>query len=103
MNNSKKNKNKLKTPKEVEAPKSKADESKVETESSKDTESLIDKNNFQNYLIGFILIATVIGLFVYAYATSNDNSGPSTPAAKIELSIEEDLKNEIAKFEEQMA
>ena len=103
MNNSKKNKNKLKTPKEVEAPKSKADESKVETESSKDTESLIDKNNFQNYLIGFILIATVIGLFVYAYATSNDNSGPSILTPNNNISLEDGMHAAKLASQEMMA
>ena len=107
MSNSKKNKNELKTPKKVETPKSKIDESKVEKESSKGTESLVDKKNFQNYLIGSILIAIVIGMFVYAYTTSNDNSDSSIPTAEIEAPIEEDteedIEDEIAEFEEQLA
>ena len=107
MSNSKKNKNELKTPKKVETPKSKSDESKVEKESSKGTESLVDKKNFQNYLIGSILIAIVIGMFVYAYITSNDNSDLSIPTVEIEAPIEEeteeDIEDEIAEFEKQLA
>ena len=94
---------KLITPEEIKKPESTSDGSKIKKEDSKDTQESIDKNNFQNYLIGFILIVTVIGLFLYAYATSNDNSVPSTLAPKIETPVEEDLDNEITKFEEQMA
>ncbi|WP_416688357.1 hypothetical protein ABXT44_04345 [Candidatus Pseudothioglobus sp. Uisw_041] len=103
MNNSKKNKNKLKTPKEVEAPKSKADESKVEKESSKDTESLLDKNNFQNYLIGFILIAILIGIFVFAYTTSNDNSDPSILTPNNNISLEDGMRAAKLASQEMMA
>ena len=103
MSNSKKNKNELKTPKKVETPKSKADESKVEKESSKDTESLIDKNNFQNYLIGFILIAILIGIFVFAYNTSNDNSDPSILKSNKEVSLEDGMRVAKLASQEMMA
>ena len=103
MSNSKKNKNELKTPKKVETPKSKADESKVEKESSKDTESLIDKNNFQNYLIGFILIAILIGIFVFAYNTSNDNSDPSILTPNNGVSLEDGMRTAKLASQEMMA
>ena len=103
MSNSKKNKNELKTPKKVETPKSKADESKVEKESSKDTESLIDKNNFQNYLIGFILIAILIGIFVFAYNTSNDNSDPSILTLNNAVSLEDGMRTAKLASQEMMA
>jgi len=93
----------LTTPEEIKKPEPTSDKTKIKKEDSKDTQESIDKNNFQNYLIGFILIATVIGLFVFAYTTSNDNSGPSTPAAKIVAQTEEDIESEIAEFEEQLA
>ena len=85
---------KLITPKEIEtpgAPKSTSDESKIKKEDTKNIQASEDKNNFQNYLIGFILIAIVVGIFVYASTTS------ISP-----ISHEERVENEIAESEAQL-